>query len=149
MGGVWCSDWQLGSVGAKWTWCLFGAAYTAIFLRYCPPDANWLPGTRSLHGLVSCSLASIAVAVALGLEHSIAVSFTGIMGNILAVMMFTGPLAAMKTVIREQSTRSLPFGFTIVTVVNCSLWVFYAHFILQDPMVTIPNALGFLSGLVQ
>merc|ERR1712083_984962 len=63
--------------------------------------------------------------------------------------MFAGPLVAVETVIKEQSTRTLPLGFTCTVVVNGGLWSAYAGVILRDPMVFLPNFIGLLLGLVQ
>jgi len=35
------------------------------------------------------------------------------------------PLAAIKTVIRDKSTKALPFAMTLATFANCSLWFGY------------------------
>lgn len=40
-------------------------------------------------------------------------------GTAVVIVMFAGPLSAMKTVIQDKSTQSLPFAMTVATFVNC------------------------------
>merc|ERR1712039_708586 len=136
--------WLPSSIGA-----ICGTLYTLIFLRYSPAKADWLPGNRNAHIMVALGTVGVIAASILGWQKSTAAGILGMLGNLYSVAMFSGPLAAMKTVINERSTRSMPFGFTLVTTSNCVLWTFFAAFILADPVLTFPNALGLFSGLLQ
>jgi uncharacterized protein with PQ loop repeat len=79
----------------------------------------------------------VAVAATLPIETAQVV--IGVTGDVICVAMFSGPLAAIKSVIEEKSTKSLPFAFTCATFVNCSLWSVYGICVLSDPYVWIPN----------
>jgi len=128
---------------------IFGATYTAIFCKYCPADAAWLPYTRGYH------LAGMAFAVCFvgGLvstqDPAVASSVIGSVAVGMCVVMFSGPLAALRTVLQQKSTKSLPFPMMIATVANCSLWTFYGVELVHDPFIWGPNPLGLLSGLAQ
>merc|ERR1712137_584762 len=67
----------------------------------------------------------------------------------MCVVMFSGPLAALRTVLQQKSTKSLPFPMMIATIANCSLWTFYGFELIHDPFIWFPNFLGLLSGLAQ
>eukprot|EP00927_Polykrikos_kofoidii_P032871 TRINITY_DN27872_c0_g1_i1.p1 TRINITY_DN27872_c0_g1~~TRINITY_DN27872_c0_g1_i1.p1 ORF type:complete len:375 (-),score=46.22 TRINITY_DN27872_c0_g1_i1:59-1129(-) len=128
---------------------VLGLGYTAVFLRYCPADADWLPGGRGIHVGGSVAVAGAVAAAVLCLEHQHAVTVVGVLGDVFEVAMFAGPLAATRTVLQERSTRNLPFGFTIVSFVSCILWTFYAYAILEDIYVLVPNFLGLIASVMQ
>jgi len=127
---------------------LLGLLYCRVFCRFCPADADWLPFKRHVH------FAGISATVAwcmmvMQLSGDVASLALGLTGNVLCIIMFGGPLTAVRTIISEQSTRSLPFGFTCIVTANGGIWVIYSLMLLHDPMVLIPNLLGFLLGLLQ
>lgn len=92
------------------------------FCKHTSDDANWLPSTKSAHFVSMAVLMGGTTAAALMLDTDTAVNVIGIGGDAIVVAMFGGPLVAIKTVIQEKSTRSLPFAFTVAAFVNCSLW---------------------------
>ena len=59
------------------------------------------------------------------LEPATAVNVLGLYGCGVVVVMFSGPLVAIKQVISEKSTKALPFAMTVATFVNCILWTTY------------------------
>ena len=63
--------------------------------------------------------------------------------------MFSGPLAAIQTVLRERSAAALPPAFTLASTVNCALWVSYGGLVIGDPFVWAPNGLGFVASITQ
>lgn len=152
-GLFWCTYGLLIENSAVWLSnsapVFFGAVYSAIFMKYCPADANWLPGSKSLH------LAGMALAVAfcggtvLTQEREVAASTIASVAICMVVIMFAGPLTVMRNVIKQKSTKDLPFPMMLATVANCALWTFYGAEIINDPYITVPNALGLISGLAQ
>lgn len=128
---------------------LLGAAYTAIFYKNAPSDADWLPGTAGNHILAMISSVAFVGAVLLSQSPMQAINIIGLAVVGIGVVMFSGPLAAIRTVLREKSTASLPFPMMVATVITTSLWTFYGAAILEDPVIWFPNMLGLLSGLVQ
>ena len=93
-------------------------------------------------------MGTIAVAVA-SLPAATARSVLGWAGCIVCVVMFSGPLQVISSVIAARSTRNLPFPMAVATVVNCVLWLMYGSLVTHDPFVWAPNVLGLTSGLVQ
>lgn len=53
------------------------------------------------------------------------------------------------TCVADKSTASIPFAFTVATIVNCTLWTFYGTVINLDSYIWLPNTLGLASGLAQ
>lgn len=128
---------------------LLGAAYTTAFLVNCPKEADWLPSGRSAHVGVLLGLALIIASLIATFDRMKAASIIGLMGNVVCIAMFGGPLSAIKTVLQERSTKSLPFSFGIATLINASLWCFYGAVFIHDPLIWFPNSLGVLSGVAQ
>lgn len=122
---------------------ILGSYYVYTYNQYKPANFNMTP----YFGAIAGGTAAI-LAVANGLEASLATNVLGVCGNAVAIVMFTGPLMAMKTVIDQKSTASLPFAMTCATFLNCSLWVSYGVMI-DDPYIWFCNGLGLMSSFVQ
>jgi uncharacterized protein with PQ loop repeat len=60
-----------------------------------------------------------------------ALNYVGTLGCAIVVVMFAGPLSAIKTVLKDKSTASLPFSFTAASFVNCALWTTYGWSVLN------------------
>lgn len=128
---------------------ILGSYYWMTYYNHCPPGASHLPGTMPTHFAAVGAIAAGVVGVAACMPVESAQTIIGVTGDVICVAMFAGPLAAIKTVIEEKSTQSLPFAFTCATFVNCSLWSVYGLVVLSDPYVWIPNILGLGSSIVQ
>jgi hypothetical protein len=101
---------------------VLGAAFTAIFAKYAPKGADWLPGTIPMHlGGVALSCAGVTAA-AMALDTATAIQTIGWFGTGVVIVMFSGPLASMKRVIETKNTESLPLAMTVATFINCTLW---------------------------
>jgi solute carrier family 50 protein (sugar transporter) len=126
-----------------------GLFYFQLFCRYCPKDADWLPG-KQIHHKVGIAASTVYLgAVSTLLSNEMALWVVGITGNVICIALFASPLAALKTVLKQKSTRSLPFAFGLIGFINCGLWVVYGLAVLHDPFVWFPNLLGFLASAVQ
>jgi len=95
------------------------------------------------------SLCSVATAASLYLPAETAAPIVGLEACAVVMVMFSGPLTTIKTVLKEKSTASLPFAFTMATIVNCVAWTGYGALVINDPLVYIPNSVGLMAGLVQ
>mmetsp|Transcript_28545 Transcript_28545/g.66149 ORF Transcript_28545/g.66149 Transcript_28545/m.66149 type:complete len:303 (+) Transcript_28545:46-954(+) len=125
-----------------------GLYYCYVFQRFCPKGANWLPYTLLAHAIVFLvTLISCVVAV-LAVPTHVAAPLLGVVGNVAGIIMTAGPLASVRTVVEEKSTRSLAFGFTCCLTVNATLWFTYGFWIIGDAMIWAPNLLNlFISSL--
>jgi len=128
---------------------IMGGLYTAAFYKNCPDNADWLPGTKNMHVAAIAANAVGIGACATMLEPATAVNVLGLYGCGVVVVMFSGPLVAIKQVISEKSTKALPFAMTVATFVNCILWTTYGYGVLDDSYIYGPNALGLVSACVQ
>eukprot|EP00056_Hartaetosiga_gracilis_P017652 m.8008 g.8008 ORF g.8008 m.8008 type:complete len:323 (+) comp5983_c0_seq1:43-1011(+) len=120
----------------------FGLVYTAIYLRY----AEKIP-VGLLAG--SGALISTITAVAIMGDTETVVPYIGIVGDVLAVILMASPLATIKTVLKEKSTRALPFAISLATLFNAASWTTYGTLVMGDPLIWVPNALGLAAALVQ
>jgi len=98
--------------------------------------------------LLYCSLGVfLALGACLGMLDM--ASSIGTIGCVMSVVMSGYPLAVIKTVIKEQTTASLPFSTSFVAWLNSCSWVAYGYFIAHDPMILMPNSLGLLLTTLQ
>jgi len=152
-GFIWCTYGALLDNPAIWLpnvpAFILGAAYTAVFVQNCPKEANWLPSTTGVHiAGIGAHLVAIPALVAM-LDTQQAATVIGGYGVGVCIVMFSGPLSSIKDVIKDKSTASIPFAFTVATIVNCTLWTFYGTVINLDSYIWLPNTLGLASGLAQ
>jgi len=128
---------------------VMGSLFTAAFYKNCPSNADWLPGTKNMHlAGIAANIIGIT-AVAQSFPAAEAANIIGTYGCAVVVVMFSGPLVAIKEVIATKSTASLPFAMTLATIANCVLWTTYGWACLDNWQIWGPNALGLASGLVQ
>eukprot|EP00928_Gymnodinium_smaydae_P073638 TRINITY_DN56801_c0_g1_i1.p1 TRINITY_DN56801_c0_g1~~TRINITY_DN56801_c0_g1_i1.p1 ORF type:complete len:332 (+),score=38.47 TRINITY_DN56801_c0_g1_i1:23-1018(+) len=152
-GMVWTTYGLLVGNPAIWSpnFCamILGLHYWSVYRKYCPEKADWLPMQQKHHGVAFAFTAALCALTSLAADPTTAVTVLGLTGNLMTLTMFGGPLAATRTVIQEQSTRSMPFGFTCAVNLNCNLWFFYAYFMLNDPYIYVQDGIGLLLTTVQ
>lgn len=180
----------------------FGAVYTGVYLKYA---------TTSQMKLLAASGATIAAvsAAALSFPSYQVLPYIGLTGDVLAVILMASPLATIRTVLAEKSTKAMPFPTSLVspqrgpklkqkclrlkgcsiktqtnsfahllplsllpqhthiltytharlhthtkhtcqaTFFNGACWTTYGSIVMGDPLIWVPNALGFLAASVQ
>lgn len=123
---------------------LFGAYYWSVFSRYAPKECP----LRAYKVGGAVSIGAIA-GVCSTLDPATAAGVLGTVGNLGTMLMIASPLAAIKTVTVEQSTRSLPFGLSAAVFVNSALWTSYGVFVTQDPFLCVSNGIGLLLASLQ
>ena len=77
---------------------------------------------------------------------------TGIVGTmaaILAICVYTSPLATIRTVIREKSTETMPFPISLLVWFNALFWTLYGGIVAHDGDVLIPSLIGLLVTSIQ
>lgn len=138
-------DWSISA--ANLSAFLLGLYYIRTFVKYSPSDA-----VKRLRNLVKTSLLAFLLFVLpciMILSASRAKLVLGSAGCAIAVIMFAGPLGAIKTVLRERNTKSLPVGFVFASIINCVLWILYGTLVKTDKFIWAPNALGLLAACLQ
>lgn len=63
----------------------------------------------------------------------------GAMGAVLGIVLMGSPLATLRTVVKDRSTASLPFGICLASWCNALSWLLYGWFVVHDPMVSIAS----------
>lgn len=92
---------------------------------------------------------SLISIVCLGLAQFGKVQAIGLIGCVLSILLSGSPLAVVRTVIRDRSTAALPFTTSFVTWLNNLSWILFGYFIAQDPLIYLPNILGFSLSSIQ
>ena len=121
----------------------FGSVYVWKFSQFAAPSVNM----NIQYGAIG-----VAAAATAGLCVGVPEQAGFIIGHVaigIVAIMFGGPLASIKTVIKDKSTKSLPFAFTVAAFVNCISWSAYGYLVLDDYIVYLPNLLGLASSIVQ
>ena len=147
-GVVWTAYGMLLNNPAIWTPNLcaagLGMYYMLVYSSY------WQnPGHLLVSHIFKVASTLAFSALACGLPHDWAMNLLGITGNMMTLFMFGGPLAAIRTVVRERNTRALNLGFTCIVYLNCTLWFFYAYFMLDDPYIYLQDGLGVFLATIQ
>ena len=147
-GSVWTAYGLLLGNPAVWTpnlmAALLGMYYMTIYCKHC--DVGHLLKSHIVKVLATMGFSVFAYTF---LPHDVALNLLGITGNVMTIFMFGGPLAAIRTVIREQNTRALNLGFTCIVNLNCFLWFFYAYFMLDDPYIYLQDGVGIVLASLQ
>ena len=106
---------------ANGTGLVLALYYVIVFCRYCPKASPTLPGTVQQHLQACAAIIGMTALIALSLPNHTAAQIIGNAGVVLCVIMFSSPLAALKTVFETSSAKSIPLPFTIAAVMNCFL----------------------------
>ncbi|CAG5121464.1 unnamed protein product [Candidula unifasciata] len=81
-------------------------------------------------------------------EADIAVRNLGLYCCFLSVIVYASPLATLTEVVKERSTHSISLPLCFFNFLCAVEWTLYG-LAISDQMLTIPNALGVVLGLVQ
>jgi len=123
---------------------VMGLIYTVIFMRYKPAHFSMTP-----HMGVVAGLLSVIILIVLICDHHAAKTYIGLVGCTIGFVMFSGPLGAIKAIIRDKNTRSLPFSFTVASFICAATWSGYGLIMIRDPMIYVPNLAGLMASIVQ
>jgi len=150
---IWFTYGSLADMPSVWLQSTSGVIlslyYCKVFCSFCPKDADWLPSTPRIHWLSILATGVFCACAAIVLPMTRALQCLGILGNVAALILFGSPLAAVRTVLKEQSTRSMAFGFTCCVALTCGLWTYQGYFILNDPFIYASYVLGLVLASIQ
>lgn len=127
---------------------LSGICYFVCFAAHAPSEANWLPGRLYQHALLSLVISVYMFHVSNSTPADEAAELLGRIGTTVSIVMFSGPLCSVFTVVKTKSTASLAFSLTVATSINCVLWITQG-LIIDDFFVWFPNTLGLVAALLQ
>jgi solute carrier family 50 protein (sugar transporter) len=95
-----------------------GLIYTSIFLRHAASNQTpMLLGSAAICGAVTAG--------ALMMPAAQVAPYIGYLGDVVAVVLMASPLAVVRTVLKEKSTRAMPFGTSVATFFNAICWSGY------------------------
>ncbi|KAH9076460.1 hypothetical protein Ae201684P_010404 [Aphanomyces euteiches] len=86
--------------------------------------------------------------IATAFDAQDAALWIGIPGNAVMVMTAVSPLAKASHIVRTQDASSLPVGMSVMNAVAGGFWTIYGV-LLDDILVTFPNAVSTIVGLIQ
>merc|ERR1719183_1049427 len=76
----------------------------------------------------------------------------GIIGAGTAIILLSSPLVAMRTVVKEKNSESMPFQTSLAMWLNSTCWSIYGLLCCKkngDPFVYVPNLIGFIASSIQ
>mmetsp|Transcript_8142 Transcript_8142/g.30029 ORF Transcript_8142/g.30029 Transcript_8142/m.30029 type:complete len:252 (+) Transcript_8142:221-976(+) len=136
--GIIVHDWAI--IFPNLTCFLFGTFYVAVFSYYTSHNVSY----HLLFGALF--MLSVGLSVLLYDDNR---KFVGYLACTVAVVFLSSPLAALGTVIKERSTRSMPFLTSFTTWLNASAWFIFGYFLRNDAFIYVPNALGVIASSMQ
>jgi len=74
---------------------------------------------------------------------------TGIESMLFSILRDSSSLASIPEIIRKKCADSIPLPVTIASLINCTLWVVYGIFDIDDAKVYVPNLIRLFSNLIQ
>lgn len=119
-----------------------GAVYTVIFSRY-----THLPMTKYFAGSGAICAVMLSSPFWAGTEN--AINILGSFGVGTAILLMASPLAAVKTVMAQKSTASMPFQVSLAMTLNGFCWGTYGWFVAGDLYIWLPNVIGCVAGIGQ
>ncbi|XP_059434341.1 bidirectional sugar transporter SWEET17-like [Corylus avellana] len=121
--------------------------YVILFLIYAPKRSR--AKIAILVGILDVGFLAAAVLVTrLALQEEAGIDVIGFLGAVLNFIMYSSPLAAMRTVVRSKSVEYMPFFLSFFLFLNGGTWAFYA-LLVRDYLLLAPNGCGFLLGAAQ
>jgi len=146
-----CAMWLLyGYLGGDWTVInsniagfILGLIYTAIFAKYTNMSMK-----KYYIGSILFLLPMLTCPYWLQNKHY-ELQLLGSVGCICAVILMASPLVTIGSVVKEQSTQSMPFIVSLAMLMNGISWAAYGWYIANDKYIYIPNILGTMAGLIQ
>jgi solute carrier family 50 protein (sugar transporter) len=128
---------------------LCGFTCSLIFAMYMPANADNLPYTFKHHVTFACAWGLMLAAIVLLNDKATACDLLGKLGCGICMVMYSGPMAAIQTVVQSRSTASLSFPYTVATTLNCTLWFLMGMLVNKDFYIWSPNVLGLAAAAVQ
>ncbi|XP_041001881.1 bidirectional sugar transporter SWEET17-like isoform X6 [Juglans microcarpa x Juglans regia] len=99
--------------------------YVTLFLIYAPARSK--AKTVILVGLLDVGFLAAAILVTrLALQGETRIDAVGFLGAALNIVMYSSPLAVMRTVVTTKSVEYMPFFLSFFLFLNGGTWAFYA-----------------------
>ncbi|KAI7749169.1 hypothetical protein M8C21_028224 [Ambrosia artemisiifolia] len=120
--------------------------YVIIFIVYATPSAK-----KQTFKVLSATT-TLCLAISLGsyyfVHGSTRTLVVGWIGVGLSICVFAAPLTIVCQVVKTKSVEFMPFPLSCLLTLCAMMWFAYGIF-TKDLCVMVPNALGFILGLIQ
>ncbi|XP_047321080.1 bidirectional sugar transporter N3-like [Impatiens glandulifera] len=127
--------------------CVIETIYITIFIYYARRQIK-----RKTIKLVLCLNVGVFTAILLSTLFLVPSSFRGtVVGWIcvsLFVLVFAAPLSIAFEVVKTRSVEFMPFTLSFSLTISAIVWFVYG-ILLTDLLVSLPNVIGLLLGIVQ
>ncbi|KAB1213969.1 Bidirectional sugar transporter SWEET17, partial [Morella rubra] len=121
--------------------------YILLFIIYAPTELK--VKTAILVGILDvCFLAAAVLVTQLALQGETRIDAVGFLGAGLNIVMYSSPLAIIRTVVTTKSVEYMPFFLSFFFFLNGGTWALYA-LLVHDYILLVPNGTGFLLGAAQ
>ena len=117
---------------------LAGLACVGVYHRYAT-EVDWR----------NYAVSAVILVLAADLGYHGQVQYLGSLGVCMSIFLLGSPLSTLATVIRDRNTNALPFYTSLTTFMNALSWFLYGAIESKDPMIYVPNFVGFLLACVQ
>lgn len=125
-----------------------GLYYFYWFTKFAPKKSPTLPGSVKHHKMVIRSTFIGTMLLYLS-GSSAAARIIGFAAVALYPALSGSPLAAVNTVIRTKSAKSIPLPFTLASICNCFCWTVFGFVKMNDPNVYWTGGIGLAFGIMQ
>uniref|UniRef100_A0A914V9L9 Sugar transporter SWEET1 n=1 Tax=Plectus sambesii TaxID=2011161 RepID=A0A914V9L9_9BILA len=98
--------------------------------------------------LINRQLVAVVVSTTAMLPFEMVAPHLGFMCMVLNIANFGAPLTGLRRVITEKSCQSLPLPLCVANFLVSAQWFFYG-FLVGDPFIIAPNAVGMALALIQ
>lgn len=68
----------------------------------------------------------------------------GLVGVFVSILLMGSPLSTVSVVLKERRTDSMPFATSLMAFLNSLSWSLYGYMVVDDPILWLPSAIGFL-----
>ena len=68
----------------------------------------------------------------------------GLVGVFVSILLMGSPLSTVSIVLKERRTDSMPFATSLMAFLNSLSWSLYGYMVVDDPILWLPSAIGFI-----
>lgn len=125
---------------------ILGGYYVSTYHSHCK-NRYYKGYLEMYYKLASILLVGLSLFI-ISVGSSFAMAYIGIVGAMMSTIAYAAPLAAIRIVIRDKSSATMPAEVCIGNFICAALWVAYGSAI-RDKYIFTPNMFGVLVGSLQ
>lgn len=112
-------------------------------------DLTILPGTLKQHGCFVLLVTSFSFIVTVFVPRPHSDNIIGFGADMGSLFMYAGPLSAVRAVLREKDSSSLPLPYTTACLLNGFTWAVYGWFVVKEVVLWAPSLVGLVLASIQ